>query len=130
MVLFAVALLSATSFMNVPHSRSMVHTAPHFSRTLSMSSGELSEADMENDLEMKANQGLALESSKRKQLRHFLSRMPCNDGLDKRILSIALPAIMNFAILPLVGAVDTAFVGRMDNALALAGQGAANQVFR
>jgi MATE family multidrug resistance protein len=54
---------------------------------------------------------------------------PCNDALDKRILNIALPAILNFAILPLVGAADTLFVGRMGNSLALAGQGAANQIF-
>lgn len=50
-------------------------------------------------------------------------------ALDVRILSLALPALLNFAIVPLVGAVDTYWVGRMKNALALAGQGAANQVF-
>ena len=55
--------------------------------------------------------------------------MPCGDALDKRIFTLALPAVVNFAILPLVGAVDTIFVGRMGNALTLAGQGAANQVF-
>lgn len=59
----------------------------------------------------------------------ILRGMPKNDDLDKKIATLALPAIVNFAILPLVGAVDTAFVGRMGNALALAGQGAANQVF-
>ena len=37
--------------------------------------------------------------------------------------------MVNFAILPLVGAVDTFFVGNMGNALALAATGAANQVF-
>ena len=55
--------------------------------------------------------------------------LPSGDELDKRIIALALPAIVNFAIVPLVGAVDTVFVGRMKNALALAGQGAANQVF-
>lgn len=50
------------------------------------------------------------------------------DELDKRILLLALPAILNNAILPLVGAADTFWVGRMKNALTLAGQGAANQV--
>jgi putative MATE family efflux protein len=59
----------------------------------------------------------------------ILRGMPQGDSLDKRILALALPAIVNFAILPLVGAVDTAFVGQMGDALALAGQGAANQVF-
>ena len=50
------------------------------------------------------------------------------DALDKKILILALPAILNNAILPLVGAADTFWVGRMKNALTLAGQGAANQV--
>ncbi len=59
----------------------------------------------------------------------FFSARPSGDELDKRIIALAIPAIVNFAIVPLVGAVDTMFVGRMKNALALAGQGAANQVF-
>ena len=50
------------------------------------------------------------------------------DALDKKILILALPAILNNAILPHVGAADTFWVGRMKNALTLAGQGAANQV--
>lgn len=58
-----------------------------------------------------------------------LRLLPCNDLLDKRIVKLALPAVVNFMILPLVGAVDTYWVGRMGNALSLAGQGAANQVF-
>ena len=56
------------------------------------------------------------------------SAWPSNDALDRRILALAVPAILNFAILPLVGAVDTFFVGRMKEALALAGQSASNQV--
>ena len=56
--------------------------------------------------------------------------LPCGDELDKRIISLAVPAVANFMILPLVGAVDTFWVGRMGNALSLAGQGAANQVFQ
>lgn len=59
----------------------------------------------------------------------ILSARPNGDELDNRIMTLAIPAIVNFAIVPLVGAVDTVFVGRMKNALALAGQGAANQVF-
>ena len=45
----------------------------------------------------------------------ILRGMPRNDDFDKKIATLALPAIVNFAILPLVGAVDTAFVGRMGN---------------
>jgi len=58
-----------------------------------------------------------------------LSRWPSGDELDKRISKIALPCIANFAINPLVGAVDLFWVNRMGNALAVAGQAAANQVF-
>ena len=58
-----------------------------------------------------------------------ISLWPCGDELDKRILGLAVPAVLNFAIIPLVGVVDTFWVGRMSNALALAGQGAANQIF-
>lgn len=52
-----------------------------------------------------------------------------NKDLDKNIFKLLLPATLNFAIVPLVGAADTFWVGRMHNALALAGQGAANQIF-
>ena len=37
--------------------------------------------------------------------------LPCADELDKKIFKLALPAILNLAILPLVGAADTFWVG-------------------
>lgn len=55
--------------------------------------------------------------------------LPKWDALDKQIASIALPSVANLMIFPLVTAVDTYWVGRMGDALALAAQGAANQVF-
>ena len=51
------------------------------------------------------------------------------DELDKKILGVTLPSIANLAVIPIVGAVDTFWIGRMGDALALAGQGAANQCF-
>ena len=54
---------------------------------------------------------------------------PCGDALDRRLIKIALPCIANFAINPLIGAVDLFWVNRMGNPLAVAGQAAANQVF-
>lgn len=54
---------------------------------------------------------------------------PCGDALDKKIGLLAIPAILNFMVIPLVGAVDTYWVGQMGDALALAGLSAANQVF-
>lgn len=55
--------------------------------------------------------------------------IPKRDDLDREIMGMALPSIANFAVIPLVGAVDTMWVGRMGSALALAGQGAAGQCF-
>lgn len=54
---------------------------------------------------------------------------PCGDLLDRKIMGLALPAMLNLAIFPLTGAVDIYWVGRMGNAQVLAGMGAANQVF-
>jgi hypothetical protein len=54
---------------------------------------------------------------------------PCFDQMDKDLIKISLPVIGNFAINPLIGAVDLFWVNRMGNALAVAGQAAANQVF-
>jgi len=58
-----------------------------------------------------------------------LGRWPCGDELDRRLIKIALPCIANFAINPLVGAVDLFWINRMKNTLAVAGQAAANQIF-
>ena len=54
------------------------------------------------------------------------SKLP---SLDRKILSMALPSMLQMAVVPLVAAVDTYWAGRSLNALALAGQSAANQVF-
>ncbi len=58
-----------------------------------------------------------------------LSSWPCFDKLDRELIRISLPVIGNYAINPLIGAVDLFWVNRMGNALAVAGQAAANQVF-
>jgi hypothetical protein len=41
------------------------------------------------------------------------SSWPCFDALDRRLIAIALPVIANFAISPLIGAVDLFWVNRM-----------------
>ena len=43
-----------------------------------------------------------------------LSIWPQNDELDKRMMKIALPCIANFAINPLIGAVDLFWVNRSE----------------
>jgi len=69
------------------------------------------------------------KSEKQTFIEKPLSIWPQFDDLDKRMMKIALPCIANFAINPLIGAVDLFWVNRMGNALAVAGQAAANQVF-
>jgi Na+-driven multidrug efflux pump len=54
---------------------------------------------------------------------------PWSDELDRRIIRVLLPCSLSFLVVPLTNAVDAAWIGRMGDALALAGQGAANQVF-
>ena len=54
---------------------------------------------------------------------------PARGPLDKEIAAVALPAMLSLAVFPVVGMVDTFFVGRMGSALSLAGQGAANAAF-
>ena len=51
------------------------------------------------------------------------------DELDQRIAALALPAVVSFMILPIAQATDLFWVGRMGEALAVAGQAATNQVF-
>jgi hypothetical protein len=51
------------------------------------------------------------------------------DELDRRLLKIALPLTATFAIHPLVQALDLFWVNRLGDALAVAGQAAANQVY-
>ena len=61
---------------------------------------------------------------------HWKDALPANDPIDKQILKLFVPAMLNFLIIPLVGAIDVFWVGRMGSAVALAAQGAANQVFQ
>mmetsp|Transcript_25587 Transcript_25587/g.59029 ORF Transcript_25587/g.59029 Transcript_25587/m.59029 type:complete len:554 (-) Transcript_25587:524-2185(-) len=66
----------------------------------------------------------------RKRKTRFLSALPKlgrTDELDRTILATAIPSMISLAVVPVVNAVDTYWVGRLGNALALAGQSAANQ---
>ena len=67
-----------------------------------------------------------IAGSKRERFRNMI---PIYDDLDKIIVKTAVPSMINLAVVPLVNAVDTFWVGRMGIALALAGQAAANQAF-
>ena len=52
-----------------------------------------------------------------------------NEQVDRTIMRTAIPSMINGAVVPLVNAVDTYWVGRMGLVLALAGQSAANTAF-
>jgi len=60
---------------------------------------------------------------------YVVGSLPKFDKLDRTILVLSVPAIVNFMLVPLVGAADTFWVGKMGNAAALAGTGAANQIY-
>jgi hypothetical protein len=70
------------------------------------------------------------EELEEKAVSHWRNAMPANDAIDKQIVKLFIPAMLNFLIIPLVGAVDLFWIGRMGSAVALAAQGAANQVFQ
>ena len=70
-----------------------------------------------------------LSDSKPTKRSRFMNAIPRMDALDKNILGTAVPSMINMAVVPLVNAVDTFWVGRMGVALALAGQAAANSAF-
>ena len=65
----------------------------------------------------------------------LVASLPCRgrggrpDELDARIMSVAIPSMLNLMVVPLVNAVDTLYVGRLADPLALAAQSAANQCF-
>jgi multidrug resistance protein, MATE family len=58
-----------------------------------------------------------------------LSILPCGDAFDRKISRLVLPAVLHYAIGPLVAAADTFWVSRLLDPLAVAGQGAACSVY-
>jgi Na+-driven multidrug efflux pump len=100
---------------------------------LSVSSRASSISDNDEEVERKSTFDINMRgggnTSNKDDSNVSVGRWPCGDALDKQLIKIALPCIANFAINPLVGAVDLFWVSKMGNALAVAGQSAANQVF-
>ena len=83
-----------------------------------------------NEAALKANTSSQQDANKLPSATsETLSAWPCFDELDKMLIKIALPVIATFAIQPIVSAADLFFINRLGNALAVAGQSAANQVF-
>jgi MATE family multidrug resistance protein len=94
---------------------------------------QATQSDDDNHIDQIANIGnnvtAVSEDTQKDQRQLKESLWPCMDKLDRELIKISLPVIGNFAIGPLIGAVDLFWVNRMGDALAVAGQSAANQVF-
>ena len=52
---------------------------------------------------------------------------PRGDSLDANVWQLLLPSVASLVVVPLTGAVDTIWVGKMGDVLSLAAQGAANR---
>jgi hypothetical protein len=110
-----VLLQSACGFVTPDVACSRVDVKPRF-RPVTLAASSPIVANAEADLQAAAPPPLP-------------RAMPCGDPLDQRIWKLALPAFVNFLILPITGAVDLFFIGKLGSALATAGQAAANQVY-
>jgi Na+-driven multidrug efflux pump len=126
---------SRATFRESSFSRVIVRSTP--STTLGSDEIPLILPDVEPSLQQNVNGSVAstdqVKPSSWKRLREALpgsqSDSTFKEGLDKLILSTSIPSMINLAVVPIVNSVDTFWVGRMGNALALAGQTAANQAF-
>jgi Na+-driven multidrug efflux pump len=124
-----------TSFRESPFSRMIVRSAP--STTLGSDEVPLILKDLEPSQQQNVNGSVAsTEQATPSSWKRFRAALPGSqsdstfkEGLDKLILSTSIPSMINLAVVPIVNSVDTFWVGRMGNALALAGQTAANQAF-
>lgn len=113
---------------------SMVHMAPHLNKISAQRIATVQMAEPDTT----AAKGVVVPTrmspkesiAPRSKFARFRRALPHGgDELDREILKVAVPSAASLMVIPIVGAVDTYWVGRMGDALALAGQGAANQVF-
>ena len=95
----------------------------------SESQSELVNATKEDSVTAIPRAGAGSPEASHNKNKTQIGNWPCFDELDKELIRISLPVIGNYAINPMIGAVDLFWVHRMGNALAVAGQAAANQVF-
>ena len=78
----------------------------------------ISHDDEETPVQLTSHATTYEHAAKTESEEEVLSIWPRMDDLDRRMMKIALPCIANFAINPLIGAVDLFWVNRMGNALA------------
>lgn len=99
---------------------------------MTLSSGSTTSATIDIDRNEDNASLLSTADENRVQIQNskkIQSFWPSGDELDQRLIRIALPCIANFAINPLISAIDLIWINRIGNPLAIAGQAAANQVF-
>ena len=100
------------------HHRATVRTFAHESKELSNEPNERDDGSLDIDGNLSSWQ-------------RFIASLPSakGDEMDRRILSTAIPSMVNLLVVPLVNAVDTFYVGNLGSAEALAAQSSANQIF-
>ncbi|KAL7548924.1 hypothetical protein ACHAWF_012192 [Thalassiosira exigua] len=94
----------------------------------SLQAGDASVEDSPGDGEMDVD-GVVSSWSRLLSALPGKRRPGATDDLDRKILSTALPSMVNLMVVPLVNSVDTYYVGRLADPAALAAQAAANQCF-
>lgn len=123
-------VFSETSLDSISGDSSFViqeHETQHGYQELSLNEAleELADNELQQPLQLRMLSTVPSQTTESAYQRIW----PCGDALDVKLIKIALPCIANFAINPLVGAVDLFWINRMGNTLAVAGQAAANQIF-
>lgn len=134
-----IVLIILSSFTNFAcgYSHNIYHRSPRnslISRTLKFTSPS-TRIHSSKSSNIHVSSGELNPKYETKKSSRFLEALPAItsknrlDETDKTILKAALPSMLNMAVVPIVNAIDTLYVGRLGIALALAGQAAANQAF-
>jgi len=99
---------------------------------------QLNTMDEDDDSSAADEKKDGLSIAKQRRVRFFASlpqvkfqqkKLYFGDETDKDIVKTTIPNMLNYVVIPIVACVDTFWVGRLGDALALAGQSAAQQAF-
>jgi len=111
-----------------------VYRPGHSHRTVRAFASESKEAEPDEPDERDDDESVTLDldiDGNLSSWQRFIASLPSakGDEMDRRILSTAIPSMVNLLVVPLVNAVDTFYVGNLGSAKALAAQSSANQIF-
>ncbi len=115
--------------MSVPNMQRKANLCPLAGTKSSAIYLDEDERDAQNKVSSKSMEAIGINGAGIPMQTDQIAKWPCGDDLDQRMMKFAIPCIANFAIAPLIGAVDLFWVNRMKNPLAVAGQAASNQIF-